>query len=225
MLSTVAAANSFFSCMYQAALFLKPSERDLLLDSGHTCANAYRDCAQRAFAWGITRWKFQPKLHFFGEILHPLEVQQRENRPSVNPLAWGTQADEDFVGTISSFSRMVSVRTVHERTIQKYQVGLAMRWWREEMFYRPQVFMISYGSWCGNHIFPIRPARSSGVSISYRMKLSLQIAEKIRLAGGVMWGYEGCKVTVIDIWYIWYDFKFDIHWCHMMYANIFLIYI
>jgi hypothetical protein len=34
------------------------------------------------------------------------------------------------------------------------------------------------------------------------MKLSLQIAEKIRLAGGVMWGYEGCKVTVIDIWYI-----------------------
>jgi hypothetical protein len=41
----------------------------------------------------------------------------------------------------------------------------------------------------------------------------------------VMWGYEGCKVTVIDIWYIWYDFKFDIHWCHMMYANIFLIYI
>ena len=128
MLSTVAAANSFFSCMYQAALFLKPSERDLLLDSGHTCANAYRDCAQRAFAWGITRWKFQPKLHFFGEILHPLEVQQRENRPSVNPLAWGTQADEDFVGTVSTFSRMVSVRTVHERTIQRYQVGLAMRW-------------------------------------------------------------------------------------------------
>ena len=72
--------------------------------------------------------EIQPKLHFFGEILHPLEVQQRENRPSINPLAWGTQADEDFVGTISSFSRMVSVRTVHERTIQRYQVGLAMRW-------------------------------------------------------------------------------------------------
>ena len=128
MHSTLAAANSFLSCMYQAALFLKPAERDLLLDSGHTCAIASRDCAQRAFAWGITRWKFQPKLHFFGEILHPLEVQQRENRPSINPLAWGTQADEDFVGTVSTFSRMVSIRTVHERTIQRYQVGLAMRW-------------------------------------------------------------------------------------------------
>lgn len=64
MLSTVAAANSFFSCMYQAALFLKPSERDLLLDSGHTCANAYRDCAQRAFAWGLHGGNFNPNSTF-----------------------------------------------------------------------------------------------------------------------------------------------------------------
>ena len=42
--------------------------------------------------------------------------------------------------------------------------------------------------------FPSAPARSFGVSISYRMKRSL--LKKIKLAGGVMWGYEGCKVTV-----------------------------
>ena len=43
--------------------------------------------------------------------------------------------------------------------------------------------------------FPSAPARSFGVSISYWNE-AFFAEQKNKLAGGVMWGYEGCKVTV-----------------------------
>ena len=49
-------------------------------------------------------------------------------RGAETPLAFGTQIDEDFVGRLATISRMVSVRTVHTRTLGRYQVALAARW-------------------------------------------------------------------------------------------------
>ena len=100
-----------------------------LLRSGYRCVNSFQKCAQRAYIMGVTRWKLMPKYHSFGEILFELEVRKRKSIPSINPLCWCTQQDEDFVGRIANMSRSVSIRTVHSRTIGRYLVALASKWW------------------------------------------------------------------------------------------------
>ena len=125
----IAAANSFMRCIYHSALWLTSDERDHLLISGHKCVNYFHKCAQRAFDAHVTRWKYMPKIHLFGEILFFLERDKRRNIPSLNPLSFCTQQDEDFVGRIAVLSRAVSVRTVHSRTIGRYLVSLASSWW------------------------------------------------------------------------------------------------
>jgi hypothetical protein len=124
----ISTANSFMRCMYHAALFLTCEERNHLLKMGVSCIDAFHKCAQKAFEMEVTRWKYMPKLHMFGEILFKLHIEKREDLPSVNPLAYGTQQDEDFVGRISAISRNVSVRTVHVRTLTRYLVSLASHW-------------------------------------------------------------------------------------------------
>ncbi|CAL1137069.1 unnamed protein product [Cladocopium goreaui] len=124
----IAAAHSFMRCIYHSALWLTSDERDHLLISGHKCVNYFHKCAQRAFDAHVTRWKYMPKIHLFGEILFFLERDKRRNIPSLNPLSFCTQQDEDFVGRIAVLSRAVSVRTVHSRTIGRYLVSLASSW-------------------------------------------------------------------------------------------------
>ena len=126
--ATISAANAFMRCIYSAALWLSNDERKTLLRSGYRCVNSFQKCAQRAYIMGVTRWKLMPKYHSFGEILFELEVQKRKSIPSINPLCWCTQQDEDFVGRIANMSRSVSIRTVHSRTIGRYLVALASKW-------------------------------------------------------------------------------------------------
>lgn len=128
MASTISACNAFLKCLYSTALWLTPDERDVLLQAGHATVKGFHQCATFSYDRGETRWKFQPKIHMFGEVLHALESQRKKKQPSISPLTWSTQVDEDFVGRISNLSSMVSVRTVHDRTIGRYQIALASKW-------------------------------------------------------------------------------------------------
>lgn len=128
MFAAIEAANKFMSCLYHAALWLTAEERDTLLVKGYTCTTSFQACANQAFEQDMTRWKLQPKLRLLGEVLFKLESEKQQNLPSINPLSWSCQQDEDFVGHIASQSRQVSVRTVHSRTLSRYQVALAARW-------------------------------------------------------------------------------------------------
>ena len=128
MLAAIAAANAFMRCLYSSALFLFQTERDELLSSGHACINAFHRLANKAFEMNLTRWKYNPKLHMLGEVLYELEYQRRKHLPSMSPLSWITQQDEDFVGRVSAFSRSVSIRTVHTRTLGRYLIALGARW-------------------------------------------------------------------------------------------------
>ena len=49
-----------------------------------------------------------------------LERERRGDLPSMNPLASGTQIDEDFIGRVCAISRTVSGRKLHTRTLRKY---------------------------------------------------------------------------------------------------------
>ena len=127
-LAAIQAANKFMSTMYHGALWLTDTERLVLLTEGHKCALAMRKCADIAYRLSTPRFKYQPKLHMLGEMLFVLEGDRRCGRASFNPINFSTQMDEDFVGQIAQHSRRVSVRTVHERTLTRYQVALAQKW-------------------------------------------------------------------------------------------------
>eukprot|EP00438_Fugacium_kawagutii_P022263 Skav211437 [mRNA] locus=scaffold1591:160572:162182:+ [translate_table: standard] len=128
VLKLLTASNKFMSTLYHSSLWLAGDERANLLTSGRAVVNLFHRLAQRAFASSETRWKYVPKFHLFGEILHQLEQEKRGNTPSLNPLAFATQQDEDFVGKVSTLSRAVSVRTVHARTLGRYLISLASKW-------------------------------------------------------------------------------------------------
>ena len=128
MLQAITSANVFMKTIYHAALWLTSEERDILLDSGYACVRAFHRCARKSYNLGLTRWKYQQKFHMFGELLYSLQFERRQSFPSLSPLTFCTQQDEDFVGRVSFFSRTVSVRTVHIRTLGRYQIALGTRW-------------------------------------------------------------------------------------------------
>lgn len=130
----ICAANQFMRCVYHAALWLTDAERDYLLEAGYRCINKFHKLASKSFELGLTRFKYQPKFHMYGELLYGLSYEKRGRLPSLNPLTFCTQQDEDFVGRIATFSRSVSVRTVHLRTLNRYQIALAAKWWNRILF-------------------------------------------------------------------------------------------
>ena len=111
--------------LYHSALWLTTDERRMLIKSGHQCIDSFLKCATLCYKEGLTRFKLQPKFHMFGELVYEMEHQERRKLPSLNPLTWATQQDEDFVGRICTYSRTVSIRTIHSRTLTRYQVALA----------------------------------------------------------------------------------------------------
>ncbi len=124
----ICAANQFMRCVYHGALWITDAERDYMLEAGYRCINKFHKLASKSFELGVTRFKYQPKFHMYGELLYTLSFEKRSRLPSLNPLAFCTQQDEDFVGKIANFSRAVSVRTVHVRTLNRYQIALAAKW-------------------------------------------------------------------------------------------------
>ena len=114
--------------LYHAGLWLLDNERSVAISSGMAVIKDFKRCALHAYRSQTTRWKMQPKLHFIGEILFRLELHRRRRIPSLNPLATGTQIDEDFVGRVCSMSRTVSGKRIHVRTLRKYALALATLW-------------------------------------------------------------------------------------------------
>ena len=128
MLRMLGNCNLFMRTLYHADLWLMDNERSVAISSGMLVIKDFKRCALHAFKEQKTRWKLQPKMHFIGEILFRLELHRRLKTPSLNPLATGTQIDEDFVGAVCSMSRTVSGRKIHTRTLRKYALALASLW-------------------------------------------------------------------------------------------------
>ncbi|CAK9112297.1 unnamed protein product [Durusdinium trenchii] len=121
-------ANLFMRTVYHGALWLDDRERDILIQSGRAFMAEFMTCARLAYSFDMCRWKLQPKYHMFAELVFELEVQKRAGITSLSPLTFSTQMDEDLVGQICSRSQVVSSRTVHERTLNRYRVALFTHW-------------------------------------------------------------------------------------------------
>ena len=124
----IVAANAFMKMLFHCGLWLTEFERNALIKSGRIASGLFKECANIAYGMELCRWKLQPKYHLFGEVIVELELDKASGRDSISPLAWSTQMDEDFVGHISIASRSVSIRTLHERTLGRFQISLAQHW-------------------------------------------------------------------------------------------------
>ena len=128
ILKVVQSANRFMRTLLHSGIFLLDSERAAALLYGKRVLQYFQQLANIAFGWSMTRWKYQTKYHFFTEILYTLELEEKDDIPSLNPMSMSTQMEEDFVGRVASASRIVHSRTLHRRTIEAYCVQLRMHW-------------------------------------------------------------------------------------------------
>lgn len=128
MYGAACSANRFMRAIYHSAFWLSNEEQVEIISQGRKCMSDFMQCAECAFKQNLTRWKLQTKFHSLGEIIYELETRQAAGHPNVNPLVWCNQQDEDFVGRVSGYSRHVSIRTIHERTISRFQIALASKW-------------------------------------------------------------------------------------------------
>ncbi len=124
----IVSANQFMKTLYHAALYLTCRERDVLIQAGRLVMTLFKKVANFAFHRSLCRFKLQPKFHLLGEMVYELEEDKKNKWESISPLSYSTQMDEDFIGHISISSRYVNIRTLHERTIGRYKVALAMHW-------------------------------------------------------------------------------------------------
>ncbi|CAE7290794.1 unnamed protein product, partial [Symbiodinium pilosum] len=102
IIKALSAANSFMKTLYHSGLWLLDGERDAAILHGQQVLLHFQKLAGIAFSWNMTRWKFQPKFHFYAEVLYYLQAERMEDIPSINPISLSTQMDEDFVGRLSA---------------------------------------------------------------------------------------------------------------------------
>ena len=122
------ATNLALSTMFNAGLRLFPHERDALIGGLSTLLDCFQKAATHAFSNGLTRFKLQPKFHSACEIKFKLLFEKKTRARSINPVAYATQLDEDFVGRLCAFSRVVSGRTLASKVIQRYKIAFRALW-------------------------------------------------------------------------------------------------
>ena len=129
ILAGLQASNVFFHTLYAAPLWLRNKDRDTLIDSLYGVLRSFAEAAN--YAYGVlkkTRFKYQPKYHMLAEIRFAMMVDRNNLVPSLNPLAFSTQMDEDYVGKICQMSRFVASRTVRIKTIERLKLALMALW-------------------------------------------------------------------------------------------------
>ncbi|CAE7546225.1 unnamed protein product [Symbiodinium natans] len=114
--------------LFNAGLWLTKRQRDAAIKFLGGALQKYEACAQFAFDTDLCTWKIQPKFHLAGEVLYAFRVNKLNRQATINPVSYATQLDEDFVGRVSTISRYVASRTLHERTIRKYLLALKSMW-------------------------------------------------------------------------------------------------
>ena len=125
ILEACRAANAFMRTLYAGGLFLPRRTCTVAGQHGIDFLCAYLEIAQLAHDMRKTRFKIQPKLHAALHLIDALcQVSEKRFEWGWNPLADGTQLDEDMVGKVASLSQAVSTRSVHSETLSRYLVNM-----------------------------------------------------------------------------------------------------
>ncbi|CAE6949221.1 unnamed protein product [Symbiodinium sp. CCMP2456] len=122
------AINIFMRKVYAVPLWVSPADASELASQGLLFMRAFNAAAHSALGAGKPRFKYMPKFHLFAHLIHYLRRSAERRIYSLNIISFSCQLDEDFIGRVAAQSRNVSIRTVHDRTVQRYLLNLALRW-------------------------------------------------------------------------------------------------
>ena len=128
ILETARHGNECLRQLYACALWLPPDKAAEIGESGLCFIRCFNNLAAQAYHRRLPRFQLVCKIHMFAHVCHGLLRDARSRIETLNPVAYSCQMDEDFVGKVCSMARSTHAKTLHERTLQRYKVNLAIRW-------------------------------------------------------------------------------------------------
>ena len=117
--------NQCFHKTYASDLFLEPSQSREIGQLGMKFLAGHQQLAKQAFLEGKSLFSYLPKIHI---IHHSMLELALAVQVQVNPLAWGVQMEEDFIGKLSRLARRVSPLQVILRVIQRSLQAAHYHW-------------------------------------------------------------------------------------------------
>lgn len=116
MATLVWTSNHAISLMYSAGLFLTPSEKENLTVLGNTFLSLYVSLAKNAMDANKLLWRIRPKFH----LMNHLFVSHRW----VNPAAYSTWMDEDYLKKVGKTLNLTSIRNAQKRLLQRWCLSI-----------------------------------------------------------------------------------------------------
>ena len=128
-LLAVCSMNAFFSFLYESPLFLDRTESLFAAKKVLDFLRIYQELAVRQWQKSLPHlFPLYPKLHVFHHIGLQLLHDSSACGFACNPISVATQVDEDLIGRTARVSRRVSIRTVMDRTLQRYLISCKASW-------------------------------------------------------------------------------------------------
>lgn len=130
--------NDFLKTLFDGEAWLTPREAKKAAGLSLGFLRKYSKLARMAWRDSVTLWVLMPKFH----SLHHLSItllHGSEKGKVLNPLCYGAQADEDFIGRPSRLARRVTANPVMccSRVIQRYLEASYAEWIKAGYLIRP----------------------------------------------------------------------------------------
>jgi hypothetical protein len=130
--------NDFLKTLFNGEAWLTPQEAKKAADLSLGFLRKYSKLARMAWRDSVTLWVLMPKFHSLHHISITL-LHGSEKGKILNPLCYGAQADEDFIGRPSRLARRVTANPVMccSCVIQRYLEASYAEWIKAGYLIRP----------------------------------------------------------------------------------------
>ena len=127
-LEWLSAMDDFLRLCYTADRIFFTEEQARLAHQLRTkFAERYHECSSRCYSVRALFFNLTPKYHYMLHVRDSLAPRPNQ-RLYLNPAAFSTQMDEDYVGRVSQSSRTVHPLGVPLRVGQKWRIYTKLRW-------------------------------------------------------------------------------------------------
>lgn len=118
---TSQASFDMFDVLYSHGVWLNRSCAKLVYLKILQLMRGYKSLAHQALQLNIVAWGMKPKFHALHYVYFDLRSQlQKGCKLCLNPIVWGNEQNEDTIGRVSRLSKVVSVRTITQRVLNRY---------------------------------------------------------------------------------------------------------
>jgi hypothetical protein len=121
--------NRLMKNLYNSPVWMERQTAQAVAADGMVFLKAYAWLAAESFQRRKQRYPLRPKHHLFHHFMLQMSWEiDLQHSLVLNPMAYGCEADEDFVGKIARLSRRVHATTTVSQTIDRYLNNLYIFW-------------------------------------------------------------------------------------------------